>query len=128
MSQTLGTYIREERKRRNWTQLDLAERSGVPDSTISRIEKGQGSEVEPQTVLRLARAFERPFWYLMSLQGYPIDGLDPSGDSAAHVAQLLDAFPWMADMAAELTELPPEDLQTIRDLLLLRRRRRRRPR
>ena len=37
--QTLGAWIRSERQRLQWTQADLARRSNVPASTISRLER-----------------------------------------------------------------------------------------
>lgn len=42
--QMLSTWVRTERQRRRWTQGELARRSGVPASTISRLERtGLGS-------------------------------------------------------------------------------------
>lgn len=32
-------WVRKERQRANWTQADLAQRSGVPAATISRLER-----------------------------------------------------------------------------------------
>jgi len=32
-------WVRKERQRANWTQADLARRSGVPAATISRLER-----------------------------------------------------------------------------------------
>ena len=37
--QTLGKWIRCERQQMQWTQADLARRSNVPASTISRLER-----------------------------------------------------------------------------------------
>jgi len=36
---SLGVWIRTERQRNNWTQGDLARRSGVPAASISRLER-----------------------------------------------------------------------------------------
>lgn len=36
---SLGSWIRSERQRTNWTQSDLARRSGVPSASISRLER-----------------------------------------------------------------------------------------
>lgn len=42
-SQLLATRLRAARKRRSWTQAELAERSGVSIATIARMEQsGQG--------------------------------------------------------------------------------------
>lgn len=38
----LAAAVRELRLRRGWSQVDLAERSGVSRDTVKRIETGQG--------------------------------------------------------------------------------------
>lgn len=40
MTDKLGTYIKEERMKRGWTQVELAERAGVPKQTVNRLETG----------------------------------------------------------------------------------------
>lgn len=45
--QRLGTAIRQVRRRRRWRQVDLAERSRVSASFVSRLERGH---IGPQTV------------------------------------------------------------------------------
>ncbi|WP_306043790.1 helix-turn-helix domain-containing protein [Mameliella sp. MMSF_3455] len=37
----IGTLIQRIRKRRNWTQKQLAERAGLRQATISTIERGE---------------------------------------------------------------------------------------
>jgi transcriptional regulator with XRE-family HTH domain len=44
------------RKRHRWTQLQLADRSGMPQGSISKIESGTGG-VDLDTLSRLAAAF-----------------------------------------------------------------------
>ena len=64
-SEALGNRIRELRKARRFTQLDLAERVDVTRQTIIAIEKGQ---YNPSVVLamKIAQVFQRPleeiFW------------------------------------------------------------------
>jgi transcriptional regulator with XRE-family HTH domain len=55
----LGSNLREARKRRKWTQEDLAERSGVHAGEISRMEAGK-RDPQVSTVERLAAALEVP--------------------------------------------------------------------
>ncbi len=52
------TYIRlrEARERAGLTQVELAEASGIPQSTISRLETGYTRAVDLDTLDRLARA------------------------------------------------------------------------
>ena len=54
----LGKYLRAEREARGWSARDLAERSGVPDSTIVRIESGFIATPRPDKLSKLARALE----------------------------------------------------------------------
>jgi len=53
----IGERIQRFRKEREWTQKRLAEKSGVPQAAISKIERGA---VKPlfETVVRIARALE----------------------------------------------------------------------
>jgi len=37
----IGTIIQRARKKRNWTQMQLAERAGLRQATISLIESGE---------------------------------------------------------------------------------------
>jgi len=55
----LGSNLRAARKRRNWTQEDLAERSGVHAGEISRMESGK-RDPQVSTVEKLAAALDIP--------------------------------------------------------------------
>ena len=61
---TLRSLVREARKRRGLTQAALAQRAGVPQSTVSRVESGSRDLVEwlvraAGFVLRGRRALDR---------------------------------------------------------------------
>lgn len=53
----LGTNLRDARKRLGLTQEEVAERSGVHPTEVSRIEAGK-RDPRVTTLLRLARALE----------------------------------------------------------------------
>ncbi len=53
----LGKQIREKRMDRQWTQAELAERSGVEPSNISHIERG-ATKVSLPTLVMIANALE----------------------------------------------------------------------
>ena len=53
----LGSNLRDARKRLGLTQEDVAERSGVHPTEVSRIEAGK-RDPRISTLLRLARALE----------------------------------------------------------------------
>lgn len=59
VSLVLGAIIREERRRRGWTQTQLADISGVRRQSLDPIENG-GTRPRVETNQRLARAFGIP--------------------------------------------------------------------
>ncbi len=62
----LGSNLRAARKKRKWTQEDLAVRSGVHAGEISRMEGGK-RDPQVSTVERLAAALEIPPGQLLEL-------------------------------------------------------------
>jgi transcriptional regulator with XRE-family HTH domain len=60
---TLADRVRHARDRRMLSQSELAERSGVPIQTISRVERGVVTTPFPKTVRALAEALAvDPHW------------------------------------------------------------------
>jgi len=64
----IGLQIRALRRRRRWTQRELARRVGVSDSQVCRIERGNADRVPPYTLERVlaqldARALVRVLWH-----------------------------------------------------------------
>ena len=56
--QRLGGAVRLLRQRRGWTQRELAARSGVSDSTLSRLERGHPDELSVAAIRRVASAID----------------------------------------------------------------------
>ncbi len=54
----LINFIKIKRLEKGWTQEDLAEKSGVPQSTISQIERGNRKHPTHKNVMKIARALE----------------------------------------------------------------------
>jgi len=52
----LGKIIKEFRKKKEWSQQKLAERSGLSFNTITRIEQGIGDSPTLKTLVKLADA------------------------------------------------------------------------
>ncbi|HDR4587794.1 TPA: helix-turn-helix transcriptional regulator [Bacillus cytotoxicus] len=50
--------IKEKRKNKGWTQLILAKQSGVPQPTISQIERGERISPSYQSIIKIAKALE----------------------------------------------------------------------
>jgi transcriptional regulator with XRE-family HTH domain len=60
----LGSNLREARKKLDLTQEQVAERSGVHATEVSRIEAGK-RDPQVSTLERLAKAVELPPWQLL---------------------------------------------------------------
>ena len=52
-----GHNLREARKRKGWTQEDLAEKAGLTSVQVSRVERG-AREIRLTTLLRLISALD----------------------------------------------------------------------
>ncbi|MEK4433098.1 helix-turn-helix transcriptional regulator [Paenibacillus sp. FSL M7-0802] len=50
--------LKKKRKEKGWTQLELSEKSGVPQPTISQIEKGNRKYPTHENIRKLAKALE----------------------------------------------------------------------
>ncbi len=59
-SRQIGSIIQRARKSRDWTQSDLAERSGLRQGTISIVETGSET-VKLNTLLSILAALELEF-------------------------------------------------------------------
>jgi transcriptional regulator with XRE-family HTH domain len=63
--------LRALRNERGWTQQHLAALSGVPDATISRIERGETTDISINIVRRLANSFDVTLDYLAGVSDLP---------------------------------------------------------
>jgi transcriptional regulator with XRE-family HTH domain len=61
----ISLRLRELRTAKGWTQQELAERSGVPQYTISRLESGEPESVNLAHLEQLADALEVDAGYLI---------------------------------------------------------------
>ncbi|WP_458358278.1 helix-turn-helix domain-containing protein [Peribacillus frigoritolerans] len=50
--------IKEKRLEKGWTQFELAEKSGVPQSTISQIERGNRKYPTHENIMKIVKAME----------------------------------------------------------------------
>ena len=54
----ISIRLKELRKARGWSQVELAERAGIRQGTISAIEKGETKGIDFATLEALADVFE----------------------------------------------------------------------
>lgn len=111
------------RKRRQLTKKVLAERAGISQVTLTRIETGQTQDPEEETVAALARALSYPtdFFYLEDCDELPATAVSfrslssltarqrDAALSAGAIANLLN------DWITERFNLPEPDLLDLRD-------------
>jgi transcriptional regulator with XRE-family HTH domain len=57
MAETIGDLVRRLREQRNWTSYELAERSGLNRSIVSKLERGLRTAT-PETLAKLADALD----------------------------------------------------------------------
>jgi transcriptional regulator with XRE-family HTH domain len=99
----VGLSIRALRRRRGWTQEQLAERANLSQSAVSRLERGDGLRLTVRTIQRIAeslgaRASLRLFW-----QGEALDRLLDAAHAGLvdQVVELLRREGW--EVIAEAT-------------------------
>src|SRR5262245_51954159 len=102
----LGKFIDDERAKKGWDQLTLAERSELPRSTISRIITGKVRVPDLPTLDRLANTLDVPFktmidLALLELRGKHVAGghVTTDAEAAARLSVLVAAFPWLSQVA-----------------------------
>lgn len=81
---TIGSQLRQMRHASGFTQVELAEQSGIAQGTISRIERGDYKEIPPPDVLNpLGKALGTTAAPLLDAAGFTLDSsmlpeIDPS--------------------------------------------------
>lgn len=109
----LVAFVRKEMGDRGWTQLDLSEKSSIPDSTLSRLLSGQVKEPKLSVLYQLAIAFGMPLSHLMALAGFPVEGVTTEDRQNKRLIALMDSFPWLPSVAEEIADLLPEDREAV---------------
>ncbi|MFL5758980.1 MAG: helix-turn-helix domain-containing protein [Thermomicrobiales bacterium] len=99
----IGKQLEQTRKSLNWSLRDAQRESGVSNSYISQIERGD-VDPSPEVLRRLGQAYGVPFEVLMEAAGYLIKRteLKESGKVPAFVfsaAEKMDERDWEAAQA-----------------------------
>ena len=68
----IGEYIRQAREAKGLSQRRLALDSGVNQSTVIRVERGDFLNPSPETLQSLARALELPLEEVWTIAGYGV--------------------------------------------------------
>lgn len=75
----IGRILRALRMRRGWRQLDLAERVGVSQSLIARVERGGAGRLRLDSLERIAKALEARLSVRLDWHGEAADRLLDAG-------------------------------------------------
>jgi transcriptional regulator with XRE-family HTH domain len=129
----LGGYITRRRKQKGWSRRALSQKSGVPYSTLSNIERNE-NKVKPkeETLHALAVALEEEDdSQIRVLAGYDIIGSGSVSERAKRIDALMTVAPrWGRILDAIQVEYTPEEqdealtqLEVHRELVRRRRRR-----
>lgn len=96
----VGRLLRALRRRRGWTQTELANRAGVSQQAISLVERGHGASLSGRSMRRIFAALDARWEPTVSWRGGALDRLldeDHIHLVAATVA-LLGALGWSVDV------------------------------
>ncbi len=125
--------LRERRKELGLTMLEVANRVGVSEGTISRWESGDIANMRRDKIVSLAKALKvhpsfimdddyveyelttntMPTSNLLPLTVYNMEGIDGSHDININ----MDNFKEINDLIAEVRDLPPEKIKAILQLV-----------
>jgi transcriptional regulator with XRE-family HTH domain len=98
-----GLGVRALRRRRGWTQEQLAEKCGLAQTAISRIERGFGDRFTVQTLARVVAALGARISVRLLSQGEDLDRLLDAGHAeiVERITKYLQARGW--EVAPEAT-------------------------
>jgi transcriptional regulator with XRE-family HTH domain len=92
--------VKEIRRRKGWSQKDLADESGVGQDTISGIESGR-HEPRPSTLRKLADALDVEVADFFREPAVPLDEAPETGQDVAEQAGFLEGIAAAVDSAAD---------------------------
>lgn len=100
---TVGRQLEQARTSRAWSLRDAEKASGVSNSYISQIERGD-VEPSPDVLRKLAEAYSVPFAVLMEAAGYLVKRSEPKEETKVpafvfSAAEELDSRDWEAAQA-----------------------------
>jgi transcriptional regulator with XRE-family HTH domain len=111
MADDLGPLVRQYRRRKGWSQGQLALYTGLSQSYISQLEGGRYKTAEPPTLQKLADALSAPLRELLNAAGItdaPDRPIPPGLASAARRAAGVPSE-WLEEWARLEPLLAPED-------------------
>ncbi|MGI8928397.1 MAG: helix-turn-helix transcriptional regulator [Candidatus Limnocylindrales bacterium] len=104
--QRLGSIVRALRRRHGWRQLDLAERVGCSQHTVSMIERGHIASLSTALVGRTLAALDATLVIDVRWRGGALDRLLDEDRAAlvGHVAEVLGRHGWIVEVEVTYSE------------------------
>lgn len=84
MSDAFRDWLTQELEKRHWSQRELARRSGVSQSAISLVMRGNAPSAD--FCIAVAQAFGESYWKVLHLAGV----IPPLGEDDPILAEILD--------------------------------------
>lgn len=102
----VGRICRALRRRRGWTQADLARRAGCHQTTISRIERGHMADLRLAVTRKVFAALDASFDGIVGWRAGDLDRLldDRHARTIEAVAVLLRSWDWLVIPEASYSE------------------------
>ena len=72
MSKTLGNYLKEVRRKRQFTLRDVEEKTAISNAYLSQLENGKIISPSPIILNKLATHYKVSYEKLLDLTGYPV--------------------------------------------------------
>lgn len=94
---SLGDFIKEKRNLKNWSQRDLAAKSGVSNAAISRIESGKRKEPSSSVLKDIAAALDVPVENLLQQAGVISDSSTSTTQSSLESSSYVSVEDLSAD-------------------------------
>lgn len=107
----LSAFITSEMARLNWDLAELERRSKIPDTTLTRILRGQ--EAKPSHLARLAEAFNRPLWFVWNRAGYTSEVPGAPGAEESRLGAIFANDPNAKRAAGLFERLSPQNQRII---------------
>jgi transcriptional regulator with XRE-family HTH domain len=107
----LAAFIESELDRLNMSQQQLEAASGIPDSTLGRIRAGQ--EAKPSQLARLAKAFDRDFWYVVQRAGFNLGSPGEPSEDAQRLGVVFADDPELSALSDRLLRLSPPNRKAV---------------
>jgi len=109
----LAVFLQDELDRRNMTQEVLAERSGLPLSTVQRIVSGAVAEPRGSQVSLIAYGLGMEYWELANIMGIGTGKPGSPEQEAAQMTTLIERDPGLRQVMHRVMQYSPKNRNAV---------------